>query len=64
MAKNQPDGLATFLGHAIVGVGVALVMGKVVKAAAPGVLVVTVIGILAHDYFDAPVSQALGDVGI
>jgi len=35
MGKKQPDNLAKFLGHAIVGVGVTWLVAKAVKSTAP-----------------------------
>ena len=63
MAKNQPDDLAKLLGHAIVGVGVGLVTAKLVKAAAPAI-VLAIIAVVAHAELDAPVSRKLSDLGL
>ena len=61
--NKQPDDLAKFLGHEIVGIGVAWVAGKMLKSAAPGI-VIGIVGIFVHAAFDAPVSQSLSELGL
>jgi hypothetical protein len=64
MAKRQPDQVAKILGHAIVGIGVAYVAKQVVVKAVPPAIFLGVMAIIIHDVFDAPVSQALGEMGV
>jgi hypothetical protein len=61
--KKQPDNLAEFHGHAIVGLGVAWFVAKAVKSTAPGI-VAGVIALGAHLCFDTLVSQGLSDLGV
>ena len=61
--RSQPDPIATWLGHALVGIAVGLIVAKSAKAAAPAILV-GLFAVLMHAEFDAPVSQALSDLGV
>lgn len=63
MAKKQPDDLAKFLGHAVVGLGAMWLAGKLTKAAVPAI-VIGVVGIILHAELDAPVAQAFSELGI
>jgi hypothetical protein len=63
MPKKPPDDLAKWLGHAAVGGLAALATAKFAKAAAPAI-VVAIVAILIHAELDAPVSQALSELGL
>jgi CBS-domain-containing membrane protein len=63
MVLRRPDALARWAGHALVGVAVTYVAGKAFKAAAPAI-VLAVLAMAAHAKLDAPVSQALSDLGL
>jgi hypothetical protein len=63
MAKNQPDDLATILGHLLVGAGVGIVTAKLAKAAVPAI-VLAIIAIAIHAELDAPLSRKLSEFGL
>jgi hypothetical protein len=63
MAQKQPDPVARYLGHALVGVGVAVIVAKASRTALPALLL-GLFAMFIHDALDAPVSQALSDAGI
>jgi hypothetical protein len=63
MERKQPSRLATILGHVIVGVSTAWLVGRLTKSPSRR-LVVGVSLAIAHVALDAPVSQALSDLGI
>lgn len=62
-SRKQPDPLVTWIGHALVGGAVAIIVGKAAKAAAPALLL-GLFAALMHAEFDAPVSQALSNIGL
>jgi hypothetical protein len=64
MPKKQPDQLATLLGHAVVGIGVAYVAGRLVKAAIVPAIMVGAIAVLVHAALDQPVAQGLSELGL
>ena len=60
--RREPDALAHFLAHALVGCLAVYLFGR--GRGSAGALVVGVIGITAHAAFDAPVAQGLSDLGV
>lgn len=61
--RKQPDLVAQWLGHAVVGGVVAVIVAKAAKTAAPA-LFLGLFAMLMHAEFDAPVSRALSDLGL
>jgi hypothetical protein len=68
MPKRQPDKWAKGIGHAVVGVAAAALVAKFVAKSAqdsiPLAIFSAIVAILLHDAADAPVAQALSDLGI
>ena len=60
--QRQPDPAARWLSHAIIGLGVSYVAGK--RVGTTGAVLMAVVSVVAHDYFDAPVAQLLSDAGV
>jgi hypothetical protein len=63
MASKQPDDLAKYLGHALVGAGFAWGAYKLFKGALPA-SVALVLSIAVHYELDAPVSKTLRQFGV
>ena len=61
-AQQQPDPVALWLSHAIVGAVAAALVGP--KAGPQAAMLAALIAMAAHHYFDAPVAQRLADIGI
>ena len=60
MAQKQPTATEMWIGHAVVAVLSSIAVHKCVKGPVwVSVMVGSVIGVAAHDYFDAPVSQVV-----
>ncbi len=62
--EKPPDMAATIVGHAIVGVVVALLAAQFLKPSRSATVVLAVAGIMLHDMLDAPVVQAVSDAGL
>ena len=60
--RRQPDPVARWLSHALVGVTVGYLVGK--KTGAAGFWVGAIVSAFAHEMLDAPVEQALSDFGV
>jgi hypothetical protein len=60
--RREPDALAQFLAHTLVG-GLAVYLFGRGRGSAEA-LAIGIIGITAHAALDAPVAQSLSDLGI
>jgi hypothetical protein len=63
---KQPDQIARLVGGAIVGGAAAFVVAKTIKstAAPAGALLAAILTIILHEALDAPVSQAVSELGL
>lgn len=64
MAPKQPDTAAKVLGHVAVGLAVGYATHKISKGSWPAVIVLVVLALIVHAILDAPVAQALSNLGI
>ncbi len=63
MNNKQPDAADRIVGFAVVALVLAWVGTQVSKNATTGVAL-GLLGAVAHEMFDAPVSQAASDLGV
>ena len=59
---RQPDPVARWLSHAIVGLGIGYIVGR--QTGTVGFVVTAAASAITHEYLDAPVAQLLSDAGV
>lgn len=64
MEQNEPSDLAKALGHAAVGLAAGVVLSKVLRRNLLGFVVGAALAVAIHEVLDAPVSQAIGSLGL
>lgn len=60
--QGQPDPLARWVSHALVGLGVGYILGR--RGGTTGFLLMAAVGAIAHEILDAPVARKLSDAGL